>query len=353
MSKRYDVVVIGGGIVGLSVARELTRQLPRLRLAVLEKEERVGAHQSGHNSGVIHSGVYYKPGSIKARTCVEGAAAMVEFCRGIPHQICGKVIVATTEDELPRLRDLLERGKANGVAGLRMIGRKELHEIEPHATGVAALVVPGTGITDYALVCAKYAELIATQDGEVRTSTKVTGFRQNSGETVVETSQGALETRFVINCAGLFSDEISRLAGEEPEVRNRAVPRRILRPSSGAYLSGAHPDLSGAGSKVSVPGSAFHAADPRDGRRGTERGVRVQARRLPAHGLQPERYGGIADLSRLLAAGVEVLAERGGRVTPSGQQSIVRGGTAEACPRSGGFGPRTRRVGGAGAGDPP
>src|SRR6516165_4190140 len=152
----YDVLVIGGGIVGLATALEISRRFPQLRLAVLEKEAGVGRHQSGHNSGVIHSGVYYKPGSLKARTCVAGAAAMVEFCRehGVPHEICGKVIVATSEEERPRLRDLLERGRANGVAGLRLLSVSELREIEPHATGVEALLVPGTGITDYGLSAA-------------------------------------------------------------------------------------------------------------------------------------------------------------------------------------------------------
>ena len=221
MSERYDVVIIGGGIVGLAVAREITRRFPRLGLAVLEKEARVGAHQSGHNSGVIHSGVYYKPGSIKARTCVSGAAAMVEFCRehGVKYEICGKVIVATSAEELPRLRDLLERGRANGVEGLRMLGPEELREIEPHATGVAALHVPETGVTDYAKVCEKYAELIAAQGGTVRTSTKVVGLRANENETVIESFGGAISAGAVINCAGLFSDRISRMAGERPEVQ--------------------------------------------------------------------------------------------------------------------------------------
>jgi (S)-2-hydroxyglutarate dehydrogenase len=188
---------------------------------VLEKEVHVGSHQSGHNSGVIHSGVYYKPGSIKARTCVAGAAAMVEFCRehGVAFDICGKVIVATSQDELPRLQDLLARGQANGVAGLRMLSPGELREIEPHATGMAALHVPGTGVTDYAKVCKKYAELIAGQGGTVRTSTEVTGFRQVGGETVIKTKEGEFLTQSVINCAGLFSDRISRMAGETPEVQ--------------------------------------------------------------------------------------------------------------------------------------
>jgi L-2-hydroxyglutarate oxidase len=221
VTEAYDIIVIGGGIVGLSVAREVTRQFPRLRLALVEKEARVGTHQTGHNSGVIHSGVYYKPGSMKARMCVEGAAAMVEFCRehGVPFKICGKVIVATSEEERPRLQDLLARGQANGVAGLRMLGPEELREIEPHATGVAALHVPGTGVTDFAKVCEKYAELVAAQGGTVRTSAEVIGIGQNGQETVVETSGGDFSVRWVINCAGLFSDRISRMAGERPEVR--------------------------------------------------------------------------------------------------------------------------------------
>ena len=221
MSAKSDVIVIGGGVVGLSVGREITGRFPGKRVVVLEKEARVGSHQSGHNSGVIHSGVYYKPGSLKARTCVEGAVAMVEFCRehGVPYEICGKVIVATTEEELPRLRDLLERGHANGVPGLRMLSGEELREVEPHATGLAALHVPGTGVTDYAKVCEKYAELIARQGGEVRTSTKVIGIRASSGETMIESNAGEFTASAVINCAGLFSDRVSRMAGETPEAQ--------------------------------------------------------------------------------------------------------------------------------------
>src|ERR1700728_1851708 len=162
----YNVILVGGGIVGLAVALEITQQFPRLRLLLLEKEQHVGRHQSGHNSGVIHSGVYYKPGSLKARLCVTGAAAMVGFCReyGIAHQICGKVIVATREQELPRLEQLRRQGEANGLSGLRSIGPEELRQLEPHASGLRALVVPSTGITDYAAVCEKYAEII-TQRG--------------------------------------------------------------------------------------------------------------------------------------------------------------------------------------------
>ena len=216
----YDVTVIGGGVVGLGVALEITRRFPRLRLLVLEKESGVARHQSGHNSGVIHSGVYYKPGSLKARLCVAGAAAMVEFCREheVPHNVCGKVIVATRQDELPRLEELRQKGEANGLTGLRLIGPDELREIEPHAAGLKALVVPSTGVTDYALVCEKYGELITQGGGTVLTSAAAKGIRRSAGEIVVETPRGAFATDALINCAGLYSDRISRMAGDESGV---------------------------------------------------------------------------------------------------------------------------------------
>ena len=216
----YDVIIIGGGVVGLGVALEITRRFPHRRLLVLEKEDRVARHQSGHNSGVIHSGVYYKPGSLKARLCVTGAAAMVEFCRehGIPHEVCGKVIVATSDEELPRLEELRKRGEANGLTGLRMISPEELREIEPNAAGVRALVVPSTGITDYAVVCEKYAELIIASGGTLKTAAGATGIRRSSSEIVVETSKGAFSAAALINCAGLYSDRISRMAGDDPGV---------------------------------------------------------------------------------------------------------------------------------------
>jgi L-2-hydroxyglutarate oxidase LhgO len=217
---RHNLIIIGGGVVGLGVALEITRRFPRLSLLLVEKEDRVARHQSGHNSGVIHSGVYYKPGSLKARLCVTGAAAMVEFCRehGIAHSVCGKVIVATHADELPRLEELRKRGEANGLTGLRLIGPEGLHEIEPHASGLRALVVPSTGITDYAVVCEKYAELISARGGTVMTSAAATGIRRMADDIVVETPQGAFSTKSLINCAGLFSDRISRMAGDDPGV---------------------------------------------------------------------------------------------------------------------------------------
>ena len=226
---RYNVIVIGAGIVGLAVALEITRRFPRLSLLVGEKEDRVACHQSGHNSGVIHSGVYYKTGSLKARLCVAGAAEMVEFCRehDIAHNVCGKVIVATSQNELPRLEELRQRGEANGVVGLRLIGAEELKEIEPHARGLRALVVPSTAVTDYAAVCEKYAMLIAAQGGTILTSAAVTRIKRQADEIITETRRGVFCTKYLINCAGLFSDRVSRMAGDEPEV--------IIVPFRGEY----------------------------------------------------------------------------------------------------------------------
>ncbi|MBI1956245.1 MAG: L-2-hydroxyglutarate oxidase [Acidobacteria bacterium] len=212
---QFDLIIIGGGIIGLAVALEAGRRFPHWRLAVLEKEDRVAAHQTGHNSGVIHSGLYYKPGSLKARTCVEGAAAMVAFCQehGIPHQICGKVVVATRAEEIPALEELHRRGTANGVANLAFLGPQQLCEIEPHSAGIRALQVPGTGITDYTAVAQKFAELVANQGGEIITGARVFGIVRHNQETVVETTSGRFQSQQIINCAGLHSDRVARLAG--------------------------------------------------------------------------------------------------------------------------------------------
>jgi L-2-hydroxyglutarate oxidase len=221
MEQSYDITIIGGGIVGLSVALELTRAMPHLRLLLLEKEKGLAQHQTGHNSGVIHSGIYYKPGSIKARTCVEGAAAMVSFCReyAIPYRICGKVIIAATPDEVPRLEELRRRGEVNGISGLRMLTPEELREIEPHCGGVRALHVPVTGITDYVAVSEKYAQLARAHGAEIRTGCALHGVVRKDGGIVLEANSGACRTRFAINCAGLHSDRVSYLAGDKPKVR--------------------------------------------------------------------------------------------------------------------------------------
>lgn len=212
---KCDIAVIGGGIVGLAVALELVNRTGNLRIAVLEKESGVARHQSSHNSGVIHSGLYYKPGSLKARLCVEGASAMKQFCQdhGIPHSICGKVIVATDESELPALEELGRRGKANGVPGLRELTPAQIREREPHASGMRGLHVPGTGITDYRLVAQKYAELIRAAGGQLLTRAEVRTMARRRDEVVLETPQATVHARYAINCAGLYSDRIARLAG--------------------------------------------------------------------------------------------------------------------------------------------
>jgi L-2-hydroxyglutarate oxidase LhgO len=218
--QRCDILVIGGGIVGLATALAISTSFPHLHLVLVEKEDRVARHQSGHNSGVIHSGIYYKPGSLKAKLCVQGAMAMIAFCRehGIKHEVCGKVIVATAQDELPRLQTLLGRASANGLRGVRLLAQQQVRELEPHSGGIGGLHIPSTGIVDYVEVCEKYAELIAHKGGIVSTSTEVTGFVHRDSTTVVETNRCSIEARYVINCAGLHSDRVSRLAGERPEV---------------------------------------------------------------------------------------------------------------------------------------
>ena len=216
-----DVAIIGAGIVGLAASLNLARRLPGLKVVVLEKEPEIAAHQTGHNSGVIHSGLYYKPGSLKARLCVEGRAAMVRFCdeHGIPFEICGKIIVATGEEEIPGLNELQRRGEANGVAGLRELSREEIREIEPNAEGVRGLHVPTTGITDFKMVAAKYRQLLQAAGGEVLTGFGVQRILRSGDKTVLETSSGTVQARYVINCGGLHSDRIAKMAGADLGLR--------------------------------------------------------------------------------------------------------------------------------------
>jgi L-2-hydroxyglutarate oxidase len=214
-----DVAIAGGGLVGLGTAMALAGR--GLKVAVLEAEDRVAAHQSGHNSGVIHSGLYYKPGSHKARLCVEGARALYRFCaeEGIAHQRCGKLVVATHAEELPWLDELERRGTANGLAGVRRLGPEEIREIEPHAAGIAALHVPETGIADYPAVAQGMARRIEARGGRVATGARVLAVRRDGAGLVVETARGAFAASLLVNCAGLQADRVARLCGADPALR--------------------------------------------------------------------------------------------------------------------------------------
>ncbi|BAY13441.1 L-2-hydroxyglutarate oxidase [Calothrix sp. NIES-2098] len=216
----YDFAIIGGGIVGLSTGMALGKRYPNARVLVLEKESNWAFHQTGNNSGVIHSGIYYKPGSFKAKFCRDGAQSMVEFCQeyGIDYEVCGKVIVATSEAELPRLENLYTRGLENGIK-VQRISPEEVREIEPHVSCVGGIRVFSTGIVNYKQVSEKYAELIAKQGGDLRLNTKVEKIRPSGKNQVLETNNGSFETRIVINCAGLHSDRIAKLGQVEPQAK--------------------------------------------------------------------------------------------------------------------------------------
>ncbi|MER3472558.1 MAG: L-2-hydroxyglutarate oxidase [Armatimonadota bacterium] len=230
-----DVLVIGAGIVGLATGYQLVQQYPHLRVIVVEKEAQVCQHQSGHNSGVLHSGIYYRPGSVKALTCRQGKRLMEAFCEreGIPFEICGKVIVATSEQDVPTLQMLYERGKANQVQCERIDSRR-LRELEPHASGIEALYVPETGIVDFSRVCERLAHYLMQAGGTILTGAKVVGIRESADEVAVQTTQGDFTARYVLNCAGLYSDDIVRLSGQTPPAR--IVPLRgeyyLLRPEA-------------------------------------------------------------------------------------------------------------------------
>lgn len=216
-----DWCVVGAGLVGLATARALMASRPGARVVVLEKESGVGLHQSSHNSGVMHAGLHYEPGSLKARLAVEGIRRMAAFCRehGIAHEVCGKLVLATADAEIPRLRALEQRGRQNGLTGLTWIERGRIVEYEPHARGVAALHVPEEGIADYPAVAATLARIVADFGGDIATGAGVHGFRREAGGWRVETSAGDMSARFVIGCAGLHADRIALLAGERPGVR--------------------------------------------------------------------------------------------------------------------------------------
>jgi len=215
-----DLAIIGGGIVGLATALALANR-GRADLVVLEAEAQLAEHQTGRNSGVIHSGLYYKPGSLKAQNCVTGREALVQFCieHNLPYERCGKVVVATRPDEIPRLDDLEARGRANGLAGLRRLRPAEIHEIEPHVAGLDGLLVPETGIVDYRQVTQKYAQLVQRAGGQIWTEARVTACHHEAAGLRLITPRGEVNCRYLINCAGLQSDRVARLCGVEPDLR--------------------------------------------------------------------------------------------------------------------------------------
>jgi L-2-hydroxyglutarate oxidase LhgO len=236
VSDRFDVAIVGGGIVGLATALRLLEARPGLRLAVIEKERELARHQSGRNSGVMHAGLYYGPGSLKARLCREGKAALERFCEehDVPFERCGKVVVAVERSELTRLEDLRRRGTANGLIGLRELGPDELRELEPHAAGIRALHVPETAIVDFGRVALAYADEIRANGATIALGRRVTAIRRGSEEVVIETTLGPVVTSNTITCAGLQSDRVAAMTGEAPT--SRIVPFRgdyaVLRPQA-------------------------------------------------------------------------------------------------------------------------
>jgi L-2-hydroxyglutarate oxidase len=224
---KYNIIIIGGGIVGLATAMQLKLLSPGLKVALLEKENAVARHQTGNNSGVIHAGVYYKPGSLKAINCRTGYIRLLEFCNkeGIPYDLCGKLIVATNKEELPRLEALYDRSVQNGLEQVKKITGEAIPEYEPHTTGIAALWVPYTGIIDYLEVSKKYAEIFTKkQGGEIFLNTRVTGIINNLDDSEIITNNGNFQTRLIINTAGLFSDKVAKFT--HPRLNVRIIPFR-------------------------------------------------------------------------------------------------------------------------------
>jgi len=223
----YDIVIVGGGIVGLATGLKLQSKRPNLKIAILEKEDQLAKHQTGNNSGVIHSGLYYKPGSLKATNCINGYHELVDFCKTekIPFEITGKVVVATREEQKPLLKTLFDRGLQNGLTGTRYITLVELKEYEPHCAGVAAIHVPQTGIVDYYQVALAYGRKIIQQGGEIFLNHKVLKISTKDGLNYIETSNKTFQSKLVINCAGLYSDKIAQMS-ESKKIDVKIIPFR-------------------------------------------------------------------------------------------------------------------------------
>lgn len=209
---QVDIAIVGGGIVGLATAYHLTEKYPNKSLAVIEKEPSIAKHQTGNNSGVIHSGLYYKPGSLKAKNCIDGYHMLLAFCdeHSIPYELCGKVVVATDKSELSRLRDLYDRGRENGLEGLQMLNQEELREIEPYLVGIQGIRVPQTGIINYTRVCEKLAKVIESRGGKILLHTKVKAIEEKGDEVQIVTNKSFIECKLMVNCAGLYSDDVAK-----------------------------------------------------------------------------------------------------------------------------------------------
>ena len=218
---QYDVIIVGGGIVGLATALQLSNQNPSLKVVLLEKESVIANHQTGNNSNVIHSGVYYKPGSLKATNCIRGYTMLIDFCRrhDVPFNLCGKVIVATDEKELPFLNTIMERGQLNGLENLKTLTQAQLKEYEPHVAGIAGVHVPQTGIVDYRVVAEKYAEVFQKQGGEIKLDEKVIDVQLGNDSVVVVTQKSSYTANVMVNCAGLYSDKIAALTNKKLNVK--------------------------------------------------------------------------------------------------------------------------------------
>ncbi|MCF8426000.1 MAG: L-2-hydroxyglutarate oxidase [Bacteroidia bacterium] len=223
---KYQYCIIGGGIVGLATAYQMLKKQPGLKLAVIEKEDHVAAHQTGHNSGVIHSGLYYKPGSLKAKNCIDGYQMLLDFCNEyeIPYELCGKLVVATSKEEIPELEKLYQRGLENGLTQITRITQKEANEIEPHLKVVEGMKVPYTGIIDYSVVCEKLAELVKEMGGEIYLNHKVEKINLFEPNAYIETAQKTFVTDRYINCAGLYSDKVAALT--QKNIDTRIIPFR-------------------------------------------------------------------------------------------------------------------------------
>ena len=217
----FDVTVIGGGIVGLATALQIQKANPSLKILLIEKETELAKHQTGNNSGVIHSGLYYKPGSLKATNCIRGYHLLLDFCKEneIPYDLCGKIVVATEETELPLLQNLFDRGKQNGLDGFKKLSKEELKEYEPHVNGLEGFFVPQTGIVDYTKVALKYGELLRKNGATIKLGERVTDIRTLSNQLDVITDKSNYQSKLVINCAGLYSDKVARLTVKNLNVK--------------------------------------------------------------------------------------------------------------------------------------